>query len=192
MPMLDAPAFHRHETGFALGRVLVGLHEPELLVEAPDGRQVAHADDREGTVAHVATLAHSGGQTAGVNGAELVEEHGMLLQAATGPIPNLPSLVVGEPVKGSWWGHPAHDEIFEVLNEAAGVGRRRPAQARRRQGDARPPAALARARAAGRRDRHRPARRRSRRSTPRRARTARRSLSFPSWVPTTSSRSRRR
>jgi hypothetical protein len=67
----------------------------------------------------VATLAHSGGQTAGVNGAELVEEHGMLLQAATGPIPNLPSLVVGEPVKGSWWGHPEHDEIFRVLNEAA-------------------------------------------------------------------------
>ena len=53
-----------------------------------------------------------------VNGADLVEEHGMLLQAARGPIPNLPALVVGEPITGSWWGHPDHDEIFRVLNEA--------------------------------------------------------------------------
>ena len=53
-----------------------------------------------------------------MNGADLVEEHGMLLQAARGPIPNLPTLVVGEPITGSWWGHPDHDEIFRVLNEA--------------------------------------------------------------------------
>ncbi len=42
----------------------------------------------------------------------------MLLQAARGPIPNLPALVVGEPIRGSWWGRPEHDEIFRVLNEA--------------------------------------------------------------------------
>jgi hypothetical protein len=54
-----------------------------------------------------------------VNGADLVAEHGMLLQAARGPIPNLPTLVVGGPIAGSWWAHPAHDEIFRVLNEAA-------------------------------------------------------------------------
>jgi hypothetical protein len=53
-----------------------------------------------------------------VNGADLIEEHGMLLQAAQGPIPSLPALVVGEPITGSWWGHPQHDEIFRVLNEA--------------------------------------------------------------------------
>lgn len=44
----------------------------------------------------------------------------MLLQSARGPIPNLPELVVGAPITGSWWGHPDHDEIFRVLNEAAG------------------------------------------------------------------------
>jgi hypothetical protein len=55
-----------------------------------------------------------------MNGADLIEEHGMLLQAAQGPIPNLPTLVVGEPISGSWWGHPEHDEIFRVLNEATG------------------------------------------------------------------------
>jgi hypothetical protein len=42
----------------------------------------------------------------------------MLLQAARGPTPNVPTLVVGEPITGSWWGHPDHDEIFRVLNEA--------------------------------------------------------------------------
>jgi hypothetical protein len=42
----------------------------------------------------------------------------MLLQAARGPIASLPALVVGGPITGSWWGHPDHDEIFRVLNEA--------------------------------------------------------------------------
>jgi len=54
-----------------------------------------------------------------MDGVELVAEHGMLLQSGRGPIPSLPELVVGEPIKGSWWAHPAHDEIFRVLNEAA-------------------------------------------------------------------------
>jgi hypothetical protein len=54
-----------------------------------------------------------------VDGAALIEEHGLLLQAAKGPIPNVPELVVGEPVPGSWWGHPRHDEIFAVLNQAS-------------------------------------------------------------------------
>jgi hypothetical protein len=54
-----------------------------------------------------------------MEGAALIEEHGMLLQSARGTIPNLPELVVGGPIKGSWWGHPRHDEIFRVLNEAA-------------------------------------------------------------------------
>jgi hypothetical protein len=44
--------------------------------------------------------------------------HGMLLQSARGPIPNLAELVVGGPIRGSWWAHPEHDEIFRVLNEA--------------------------------------------------------------------------
>jgi hypothetical protein len=46
----------------------------------------------------------------------------MVLQAAKGPIPNLPELVVGGPVTGSWWAHPDHDEIFRVLNEAVASG----------------------------------------------------------------------
>jgi hypothetical protein len=54
----------------------------------------------------------------GVDGADSVEEHGVVLQAAKGPVVNLPELVVGGPVSGSWWAPPRHDEIFRVLNEA--------------------------------------------------------------------------
>jgi hypothetical protein len=54
-----------------------------------------------------------------MNGAELVDQHGVVLQSARGPIVNLPELVAGGRISGSWWAHPKHDEIFRVLNEAA-------------------------------------------------------------------------
>ena len=41
--------------------------------------------------------------------------HGMLLQSARGPIPNVAELVAGEPIRGSWWGHPAGHTIFDAL-----------------------------------------------------------------------------
>ena len=43
-------------------------------------------------------------------------EHGMLLASARGPLPNVAELVAGEPIKGSWWGHPRGHEIFAVLS----------------------------------------------------------------------------
>lgn len=46
-------------------------------------------------------------------------EHGVLLQSARGPVPNVAELVAGEPIRGSWWGHPAHERIFTALNELA-------------------------------------------------------------------------
>jgi hypothetical protein len=55
----------------------------------------------------------------GVNGAEIVERYGVVLQSARGAVPSLPELVVGGRISGSWWSHPQHDEIFRVLNEAA-------------------------------------------------------------------------
>ena len=42
-------------------------------------------------------------------------EHGMLLQSARGPMPNVAELVAGEPIKGSWWGHPKGHAIFDAL-----------------------------------------------------------------------------
>jgi hypothetical protein len=42
-------------------------------------------------------------------------EHGVLLQSARGPLPNVAELVAGEPIKGSWWGHREGHAIFEAL-----------------------------------------------------------------------------
>jgi hypothetical protein len=47
-----------------------------------------------------------------------VRRHGILLQSARGPVPNLATLVAGEPIEGSWWGHPRNHEIFRAINQA--------------------------------------------------------------------------
>ena len=49
----------------------------------------------------------------------LLIEHGVLLESARGPIPNVAELVAGEPITGSWWGHSASRAIFDVINELA-------------------------------------------------------------------------
>jgi len=43
-------------------------------------------------------------------------EHGMLLESARGPLPSAAEIVAGEPIKGSWWGHPRGHAIYAVLN----------------------------------------------------------------------------
>jgi len=50
---------------------------------------------------------------------ELLERHGLLMESARGPIPNVAELVAGEPITGSWWGHPASHQIFEAINRLA-------------------------------------------------------------------------
>ena len=42
-------------------------------------------------------------------------QHGMLLESARGPLPNVAELIAGEPIKGSWWGHPQGHAIFDEL-----------------------------------------------------------------------------
>ena len=44
-------------------------------------------------------------------------EHGMLLESARGPLPNVAELVAGEPISGSWWGHARGHEIYNTLSE---------------------------------------------------------------------------
>ena len=46
-------------------------------------------------------------------------EHGMLLESARGPLPNAAELVVGEPIRGSWWGHAQSHAIFAAINVLA-------------------------------------------------------------------------
>jgi hypothetical protein len=57
------------------------------------------------------------GKDVGVEVMALLIEHGMLLESARGPLPNVATLVAGEPIKGSWWGHPRGHEIFNTLAE---------------------------------------------------------------------------
>jgi hypothetical protein len=45
-----------------------------------------------------------------------VERHGVVLVSAQGQAPRLVDAIAGEPVKGSWWGHPRGKEIFRVLS----------------------------------------------------------------------------
>lgn len=41
-----------------------------------------------------------------------VRRHGIVLESAHGPVPNLAETVVGAPIRGSWWGHARGKEIF--------------------------------------------------------------------------------
>ena len=44
----------------------------------------------------------------------------MVLESAKGPIPNLAEAVVGEPIRGSYWGHARGDEIFGLTRVIRG------------------------------------------------------------------------
>ncbi len=43
---------------------------------------------------------------------KIIKHHGVVLEAAKGPVPNLAELVAGERIRGSWWGHPQGQQIF--------------------------------------------------------------------------------
>jgi len=47
-------------------------------------------------------------------GIAFVKRHGIVLQAARGPVPSLAEAVVGAPIRGSWWAHPQGHEIYRV------------------------------------------------------------------------------
>jgi hypothetical protein len=46
-----------------------------------------------------------------------VREHGVVLVSAKGAAPRLTEAIAGEPIKGSWWGHPLGHHIFAILGE---------------------------------------------------------------------------
>ena len=43
-----------------------------------------------------------------------VERHGVVLQAARGPVPSLAEAIAGGRIRGSWWGHSKGREIFRA------------------------------------------------------------------------------
>src|SRR5437870_3733978 len=44
-----------------------------------------------------------------------VKRHGIVLQAARGPVPSLAEAIAGEPIRGSWWGHAKGRFIFRAV-----------------------------------------------------------------------------
>jgi len=45
---------------------------------------------------------------------QFVETHGLVLESARGGVPSLAEWIAGEPILGSWWGHPKSDDIWAV------------------------------------------------------------------------------
>jgi len=45
-----------------------------------------------------------------------VREHGVVLLSARGAAPSLAEWIAGEPIRGSWWGHPRGHEIYALVN----------------------------------------------------------------------------
>ena len=43
-----------------------------------------------------------------------VKRHGVVLQAARGPVPSLAQAIAGGPIRGSWWGHAKGRIIFQA------------------------------------------------------------------------------
>ena len=43
-----------------------------------------------------------------------VKRHGVVLQAARGPVPSLAEAIAGAPIRGSWWGHPKGRIIYSA------------------------------------------------------------------------------
>ena len=45
---------------------------------------------------------------------DFVKQHGVVLESARGPVPNLADTVAGTAIRGSWWGHPRGEDIFAL------------------------------------------------------------------------------
>ena len=43
-----------------------------------------------------------------------VEEHGVVLESGHGPVPSLVDAIAGEPIRGTWWGHPKRRAMFRA------------------------------------------------------------------------------
>ena len=46
-----------------------------------------------------------------------VEKHGIVLEAANGPIPCLVEAIAGQRIRGSWWGHPEAHNIHRLTGD---------------------------------------------------------------------------
>jgi len=51
-----------------------------------------------------------------------VEQQGIVLQSARGPVPSFAEWVAGEKIRGSWWGHSKAHEIFRLAEAVIDSG----------------------------------------------------------------------
>jgi hypothetical protein len=51
-----------------------------------------------------------------------VEKQGIVLQSGRGPVPSFAPFVAGEPIRGSWWAHPAAPRIFALAEAVIDSG----------------------------------------------------------------------
>jgi hypothetical protein len=50
---------------------------------------------------------------------DFVKRHGAVLESAKGSVPSLAQAIAGEPIRGSWWGHPKGNQIYMLLNDVS-------------------------------------------------------------------------
>lgn len=55
-----------------------------------------------------------------VDAIDFVRKHGIVLESAKGPVPNLAEAVAKTPIRGNWWTHPDGKEIFRATRRARG------------------------------------------------------------------------
>jgi len=48
---------------------------------------------------------------------DFIRYHGVVLQSAKGFEPSLAARIAGEPIRGSWWGHPRSHDIYAVMQK---------------------------------------------------------------------------
>ncbi|HEY6300556.1 MAG TPA: hypothetical protein VIW95_13030, partial [Candidatus Binatus sp.] len=48
---------------------------------------------------------------------DFIKRHGAVLESANGTIRSLAQAIAGEPIRGSWWGHPKGNPIYMLLND---------------------------------------------------------------------------
>lgn len=51
-----------------------------------------------------------------------VEQNGIVLQSGRGAVPSFAAYVAGEPIRGSWWAHPAAHRIYELAEAVIDSG----------------------------------------------------------------------
>src|SRR5690349_21551320 len=57
--------------------------------------------------------------TARLDPLKFIEQRGIVLASAKGPLPSLAEAIAGEKIRGSWWGHRRSKEIFDALGVVA-------------------------------------------------------------------------